>query len=404
LLDKRLRLVANCALYLPTEKVPLKNVFPKGRSDGNFLRAATWFEFDSPDGPIRLNLHHDDLAQHLRGFLAYVAQQPNSATAIAEAGRLIRSMKACLGVRLPRPVSAESPAFQSLFDILRRFGGFMFVADSVLLPSGKFLVGPMAVEEPVAPNVEESQKYLVNPERCRHEGPTDGIDPKRVAMRERNYRLLAEHGFQSSQWLPLYRTDDHEDQLRPFSESAARLFALNALFLWVAAPEDVASSDRLRSFFRINSLEGHLTRDEFTIFSKARPESHDAHAGTIGWRLENMWALAWVLGFEPAPAFFQGQIPQEIIDRMLFEFLPPLDETLDAFLASVKPRTSMAVTELEDLFYCAHNAVRSAQSGEATVPAEFHPVRDGGAVHERRHSLTWTLSPGTSWDDTDLST
>ena len=36
--------------------------------------------------------------------------------------------------------------------------------------------------------------------------------------------------------------------------------------------------------------------------------------------------------------------------------------------------------ELEDVFYCAHNAVRSAQTGSTTsVPKDFHPVRDGGA-------------------------
>lgn len=29
---------------------------------------------------------------------------------------------------------------------------------------------------------------------------------------------------------------------------------------------------------------------------------------------------------------------------------------------------------------------------------------DGGAIHERRHSLTWILSPGIDWDDTDMST
>ena len=59
---------------------------------------------------------------------------------------------------------------------------------------------------------------------------------------------------------------------------------------------------------------------------------------------------------------------------------------------------------MEDLFYCAHDAVRSAQLGGATVPIGFHPIDDGGGIHERRHALTWALSPGTDWDDTDLST
>ena len=63
------------------------------------------------------------------------------------------------------------------------------------------------------------------------------------------------------------------------------------------------------------------------------------------------------------------------------------------------------IIALEDLFYCAHNAVRSAQTGEAgTVPSGFHPVNNGGVVHERRHGLTWLISAGVAWDDTDLST
>lgn len=52
----------------------------------------------------------------------------------------------------------------------------------------------------------------------------------------------------------------------------------------------------------------------------------------------------------------------------------------------------------KDLFYCAHNAVRSAQLGHDTVPPGFHAVVDGGVVHERRHALTWALSLGVAWE------
>ncbi|MEY3241707.1 MAG: hypothetical protein RIR11_3146 [Bacteroidota bacterium] len=56
------------------------------------------------------------------------------------------------------------------------------------------------------------------------------------------------------------------------------------------------------------------------------------------------------------------------------------------------------------LFYCLHNAIRSAQCGDDTVPPGFDPISNGGVIHERRHSLTWMLSKGIEWDDTDLST
>ena len=70
----------------------------------------------------------------------------------------------------------------------------------------------------------------------------------------------------------------------------------------------------------------------------------------------------------------------------------------------IKLRDPVEVHNLEDLFYCAHNAVRSAQQGSETAPPEFDPIVNGGCIHERRHALTWVLSPGVEWDDTDLST
>ena len=75
-----------------------------------------------------------------------------------------------------------------------------------------------------------------------------------------------------------------------------------------------------------------------------------------------------------------------------------------ALLERATPRSNAKALALEDLFYCAHNAARSAQLGSKTAPDGFNPVIGGGVIHERRHALTWATSPGTAWDDTDLST
>ena len=185
---------------------------------------------------------------------------------------------------------------------------------------------------------------------------------------------------------------------------AGRLLALNALFLFVSAPEDIAKTDRIHAFVDRNSLLDHLTSDERVILSLPRDDANLTHSANIGWRLENMWALAWILGFNPAPPFFQGQIPNEITRQMIVEFLPDLDSTIYHFLENIHSRTAEEAGQQEDLYYCAHNAVRSAQMGEDSVPHSFHPIRDGGVVHERRHALTWSMSPSTPWNDTDLST
>lgn len=393
-----------CALYFPTDKLPLKTVIPNGRSDAGFFRAATWFEYDPGDGPIRLSLHHENLAEHLRGFKAYVAQLPNSGEARSKAQALISRTRASVGVVLPHPVALNSTAFNSLVDLLGRFDGFMFVRDSIMLPDRSYLVGPMADIESAPPASSEPTLATIDPDQCLHLGSVDGAEPSRIAMREAHCRSLAERGFRCARWLPLYRSADRTDAMRPLPEIVGRLLALEALFLWVAASEDVASSTRLRGFISQNDLLAHLTEEEAAILALPRDDARQKHTDRIGWRLENMWALSWVLGFEPAPPFSQGQLPQAVIDAMLFEFLPDLDGTIPGFLAEARVRAAAEVGRFEDLYYCAHNAVRSAQLGESTVPIQFHPVRDGGAIHERRHSLTWVLSPGTPWEETDLST
>ena len=40
---------------------------------------------------------------------------------------------------------------------------------------------------------------------------------------------------------------------------------------------------------------------------------------------------------------------------------------------------------------------RSAQLGAPTAPKGFDPVVGTGVIHERRHSLTWAISPDVSW-------
>lgn len=396
-----------CALYFPLAKLPLAKVFPDGKSDAGIFRSATWFEYQVGNDTVRLNLGHENLTLHLRGFAGYVAQLPNSGAARAKAQALIGATKYCVGVVLPRPVSVDSAIFASLVDLIERFDGFMFVADSIMMPDRSYVVGPKAegagyAEDPA--DAAESLILQVDPNEYRHTQPTEGVDPERVARREHHYCLLAQRGFRCARWLPLYRTEEQKDVLRPTEEIAARLMALGALFLWASAPEDVATTERLQRFIDRNALHDHLTAEESSILSLPRVQAKEVHGSSIGWRLENMWALAWILGFDPAPTFFQGQLPDSVSQGMIFDFLPSLDATLAEFLQSLHARSTPEVAQQEDLFYCAHNAVRSAQQGFDSVPQAFHPVRDGGAIHERRHALTWALSPGVGWDDTDLST
>ena len=118
-----------------------------------------------------------------------------------------------------------------------------------------------------------------------------------------------------------------------------------------------------------------------------------------------MWPLAWILGFEETPGI-GGMIDGDTIAGIIQDFLGGTDHGPDELVGSGENVDLMNVAAAEHLFYCAHNAARSATfSGVPdAVPEGFHPVVDGGVVHERRHALTWAMSPDDSWDDTDLST
>jgi hypothetical protein len=221
------------------------------------------------------------------------------------------------------------------------------------------------------------------------------------ALRARVFAELESLGFQPANSLPL---PDVNLPIRPAVEIAARLMALDALFTWVAFPEKAAASERIGKYMDPNQLREWLTHDESEIVSLPRVEAHKLHVDNIGWKLENMWPLAWALGFDREPTIEASQVGEDVSRPIIYEFLPGLDGTVDKLLAKAAPRLAAEVIALEYRFYCAHNAVRSAQLGGRTVPEGFHPVILGGAVHERRHSLSWCIAPDVTWDETDLST
>lgn len=231
-------------------------------------------------------------------------------------------------------------------------------------------------------------------------------DPAGEAVRKASVARLSKAGFTVASTLP---TTAHRrglpGKLRPVEEIASRALALKALFMWVSAPEEYISSRELIGFIERNKLRKSLTAEEAAILELSRIDAQQQHGNGIGWKLENLWALCWALGFKTEPDPTMGQLPNEVTDAFLLDFLPNPDSDLQDLVKKAKARSADEIIALEDLFYCSHNAVTSAQTGATEcVPEGFHPLRDGGAIHERRHSLTWILSPKTEWDDTDLST
>lgn len=221
-------------------------------------------------------------------------------------------------------------------------------------------------------------------------------------IRARSLEELEDLGFRVADNLPLWT----DTSLRPVEQIAIRLMALDAVYTWAYAIEERASSERLRAYADRNALLDAMTEEDREVFQMPRARAQRDFGQTVGWCLENMWPLAWTLGFPAAPVISRESISMRdtIANSLIMRFMPRLDATLNDFLERARPRDAARVVALHDLYYCAHNAVRGASLGRATVPAGFDVLIDGRCVQERRHALTWSLSLGVGWDDTDLST
>lgn len=288
------------------------------------------------------------------------------------------------------PLGPEDPRFDALGAVCERLDGVVFVPGGFRDAAGRWLfrldgtrTEGAQLPRPAPPHPMLSARGALYDARPTH------------AVRSTSCQHLAAAGFATPYALPMGPTT-----LRPVTEIAHRLLALRALFFWVARPDrpDAEVVDAIRR----DGLHEALTESENEVLNEPRDQAR-SHVNSIGWRLENMWPLAWVLGFEPPPLFTEGMMGAYIIEPM-FQFMPPLSAQANEWLRTRRPRPVSDVIQLEDTYYCAHHCVRSAQQGRTTVPAGFHPVSDGGVIHERRHALTWCLSPTVTWDETSLAT
>ncbi len=204
-------------------------------------------------------------------------------------------------------------------------------------------------------------------------------------------------GFKPASSLPT----EWDRQLRPAIEIASRLNAIKALVLWLLVPQENLPDDKIQTFVDKNQLKVFMTDDEVQILNSSRED--DNLRNGIGWKFENAWPLAWYFGFNE-PEILGTMMSGELMQQILTKYSCPLDESVNDWTKKQEIRSESEVIAKEDLFYCLHNAVRSAQMGGKTVPDQFDPIGGGGVIHERRHSLTWMLSNGIDWKDTDLST
>ncbi len=209
--------------------------------------------------------------------------------------------------------------------------------------------------------------------------------------------ICLENGFRPSTSLPT----EFDKEIRPALEIAQRLHAIKAMVLWLMVLEEDLSDEKILNYVAQNQLEQLMTEDEKIIFSL--PRGDEEARNMIGWKFENAWPLAWYFGYQE-PSILGNMMTGEQMQDILMNYTCLLDENLEEWVQSKATISEELLLKKEDLFYCLHNAVRSAQLGKDTVPKNFDPIGNGGVIHERRHALTWMLSKGIDWEETDLST
>ncbi|WP_422104096.1 DUF4272 domain-containing protein [Winogradskyella sp.] len=221
--------------------------------------------------------------------------------------------------------------------------------------------------------------------------------PWMTDMRLKNLTICLKGGFRPASSLPT----ELGRELRPALEIAKRLHAIKALVFLVNIPPENEKGQKILDHISENKLEDFMTEDEKSILDASR--DNEQLRNSIGWKFENAWPLAWYFGYK-APEITGEMMPGEQMVDIMTNYTCTPEQNVEEWVKTQDTISDESLIEKEDLFYCVHNAVRSAQMGRDTVPSGFDPMGNGGVIHERRHALTWMLSKGISWEDTDLST
>ena len=136
--------MANAAIYLPYSDFDLRDALEGAVATLDAAGRATRFDVMLGGEPVRFNIMPAaELSRHLAGFGGYVENLDEPDGRKADARLLIRNAKAVLGMVAGGDFEQNPALWQCLFRVADRWDGFVFVYDSVLLPNGGVVVGPL---------------------------------------------------------------------------------------------------------------------------------------------------------------------------------------------------------------------------------------------------------------------
>lgn len=136
--------MANATIYLPYDDIDLGDVLAGAVATRDASGRATAFDVILGGQPARFNVMHvAAMGRHLAGFAGWIHSLDESAERKADAGLLAGSAKFVLGLVAAGEFEDNPALWQSLFRVADKWDGFVFVYDSILLPNGGVVVGPL---------------------------------------------------------------------------------------------------------------------------------------------------------------------------------------------------------------------------------------------------------------------
>lgn len=136
---------ANGAVYIQKEeKINLADVFDEVSSNKGLFRKASYYDVVLNGETVRFNVMDPSALQnHINGFLSYINSLDHDQTRKEDTIYSISHTKTVLGLVASSEFEDNHAIWESLFKIAEKYDGFVFVNNSVLLPNGGVLVGPM---------------------------------------------------------------------------------------------------------------------------------------------------------------------------------------------------------------------------------------------------------------------
>jgi len=376
---------ANATIYLPQDKVSLDDLFPQVKSDGGFFFNPTFHEFHLAADLVRLNIMPPaQVKKHLAGLSGYVQSLAGEEHHKSKALALIGRTRTVLGLVTTATFESNPGLHDALTRIAARFSGFLFLSNSIVLPDGRVVVGPL--RQPVGgkhPGVPESA--LQGHVRTNLDSPRP--TPSQLGRRERSLEILKRLGVPYLATLPTVE-DDASIAPRQPDEIARRCVAVALC----AVKGELNDKDLINRLVADFGAEPYLSPQEAAFIRNQSPTRQEL--ADNAWGYEVVHVLLWSLGYLP-----ELKPPNEICD-VPGEAAIVRDHHAEGLEANAHARRVGELLDMADLYYHYHwSAIELRLHGQSSDALNEEIIR------ERHRALNWLIRyMDQDWDDVQTDT